>query len=109
MCTWIFPSSKRLALPLTLGSVRYPGIKIHETRIIRLLEVLLHGSSNVGGWTAKQIHSAVLTSFAVAEKSYSLNQLRYDLRKLKGHALLERDGKRYAYRLNPKGIQVALL
>jgi hypothetical protein len=38
-----------------------------------------------------------------------LNQLRYDLRKLKGHRLLQRDGSRYAYRLTPKGVQVALL
>ena len=98
-----FPLLQRLALPITVGAVRYPGIKIHETRIIRLLEVLLHGGSNVGGWTAKQIHQAVLTTFAIAEKTYGLNQLRYDLRKLKGHGLLERDGSRYAYRLTGKG------
>ena len=30
-------------------------------------------------------------------------------RKLKGHALLERDGSRYAYRLTAKGVEVALL
>ena len=52
-----FPRLQRLALPLTVGSVRYPGIKIHDTRIIRLLEVLLHASPTLGGWTAKQIHS----------------------------------------------------
>jgi hypothetical protein len=34
-----------IALPITIGSVRYPGIKIHETRIIRLMEVLLHGGT----------------------------------------------------------------
>jgi len=33
----------------------------------------------------------------------------HDLRKLKGHGLLERDGRRYAYRLTSKGAQVALL
>ena len=27
-----------------------------------------------------------------------LNQLRYDLRKMRAHGLLERDGHRYAYR-----------
>jgi hypothetical protein len=32
----------------------HPGIKIHETRIIRLLEMLLHGGNSVGGWTACQ-------------------------------------------------------
>ncbi len=104
-----FPLLQRIALPVTIGSVRYPGIKIHETRIIRLLEVLLHGGSHLSGWTAIQIHQAVLTTFGLTEKSYTLNQLRYDLRKLKGHALLERDGSRYAYRLTSKGLQVALL
>ena len=43
------------------------------------------------------------------KKPTASRQLRYDLRKLKGHGLLERDGRRYAYRLTPKGIQVALL
>ena len=104
-----FPLLQRLALPVTIGTVRYPGIKIHEPRIIRLMEVLLHGATTVGGWTAKQIHQAVLTTFELSAKTYGLNQLRYDLRKLKGHGLLERDGRRYAYRLTSKGLQVALL
>ena len=104
-----FPLLQRLALPITIGSVRYPGIKIHDARTIRLLEVLLHGGNIVGGWTAKQIHQAVLTTFQLSPKAYGLNQLRYDLRKLKGHGLLQRDGRRYSYLLTPKGVQVALL
>ena len=40
---------------------------------------------------------------------YGLNRLRYDLRKMKAHGLLERDGKRYAYRLTDQGVTVALL
>jgi hypothetical protein len=32
-----------------------------------------------------------------------------DLRKLKGHSLLQRDGSHYAYRLTTKGVEVALL
>src|SRR6202140_1372350 len=31
-----FPLLQRLALPITIGSVRYPGLKIHEPRVIRL-------------------------------------------------------------------------
>jgi hypothetical protein len=104
-----FALLQRIALPITKGSVRYPGIKIHEARVIRLMEVLLHGGTRVGGWTAKEIHQAVLATFSLSEKRYRLNQLRYDLRKLKGHALLERDGSRYAYRLTTKGVEVALL
>jgi hypothetical protein len=104
-----FPLLQRLGLPITIGAVRYPGIKIHDPRVIRLLEVLLHGGSQVGGWTAKQIHHALFTTFHLSDSSYGLNQLRYDLRKLKAHGLLQRDGSCYAYRLTPKGVQVALL
>jgi hypothetical protein len=104
-----FPLLQRIALPMTVGAIRYPGIKIHDVRIIRLLEVLLHGSTQVGGWTAREIHQAILTTFHLSEAAYGFNQLRYDLRKLKAHTLLERDGTRYAYRLTLKGVQVALL
>jgi hypothetical protein len=103
------PLLQRIGLPITIGSLYYAGIKIHETRIIRLFEVLLHGGNSLGGWTARYIHQVVLESFQLSQKAYGLNQLRYDLRKLKGHGLLQRDGSRYAYRLTTKGIQVALL
>jgi hypothetical protein len=91
----------------------YPRIKIHDPRVIRLLEVLLLGGSQVGGWTAKHIHHAVCTTFHhavcttfyLADSTYRLNQLRYDLRKLKAHGLLQRDGSCCAYRLTPKGLR----
>jgi hypothetical protein len=51
----------------------------------------------------------MLTTFSLSEKRYRLNELRYDLRKLKGHDLLERDGSRYAYHLTTNGVEVALL
>ena len=60
-----FPLLQRIALPITVGAVRYPGIKIHDVRVIRLLEVLLHGGTHVGGWTAKQVHQAVLAEPAL--------------------------------------------
>jgi hypothetical protein len=104
-----FPLVQRLALPVTTGTVRYPGIRIQDVRVIRLLEVLLHGSTTVGGWTAQQIHQAILQAFHLSAAAYGLNQLGYDLRKLKGHGLLQRDGRRYAYRLTTKGVHVALL
>ena len=34
-----------------VGTAKFPGIKIHDTRMIRLMEVLLHGGTTVGGWT----------------------------------------------------------
>jgi hypothetical protein len=80
-------------------------------------------------WSERDMGSTVLTAYqdtilknlalgallatvfvhAPAARAYGPNQLRYDLRKLKGHGLIERDGSRYAYRLTTKGVQVALL
>ena len=58
---------------------------------------------------ANLIHQAILSAFQLTPKTYTLTQLRYDLRKLKAHALLQRDGHRYAYRLTDKGIRAALM
>jgi hypothetical protein len=104
-----FPLLQRLALPISVGSAKYPGIKIHDTRMIRLMQVLLHASTMLGGWRAQQLHEAIVMSFGLSAKRYGLSQLRYDLRKMRAHALLERDGTRYAYRLTDKGVKVALL
>jgi hypothetical protein len=41
--------------------------------------------------------------------TYTFNQVRYDLRKLKAHGLLERIGRGYRYRLTDKGVKVALM
>jgi hypothetical protein len=62
-CTCRLSLLQRIAPPVTIGSIRYPGIKIHDPRLIRLLKALLHNGSTVGGWTAKQIHEAVVTTF----------------------------------------------
>ncbi len=104
-----FPLFQRLALPIPHGAAKIPGIKLHDTRMLRLMEVLLHSGSRVLGWRTDEIHRAILASFGLAPNSYSLTQLRYDLRKLKAHGLIERDGKRYAYRLTGKGTRTALL
>jgi hypothetical protein len=97
-----FPFFQRLAQPVQLGATRIPGLKIHDPRVARLLEVLLHGSTTVGGRTSAQLHEAVLTTYPLSSDRYRLAQLRYDLRKLRAHGLLQRHDRRYAYRLTPR-------
>ena len=104
-----FPLFQRLALPITSGRTRVPTIKIHDTRMIRLMEGLLHSGTKLGGWRTAQIHEAILSAFGLKTKNYTLTQLRYDLRKMKAHGLIERDGKRYAYRLTSKDNKTAVL
>lgn len=104
-----FSLLRRIALPVEDGNKRTAGIRVQDVRVIRLLEVLLHAGTAIGGWSARQIHEAVLDRFELTANRYNLNSLRYDLRKLKGHGLLERDAGRYAYRLTEKGHRVAIL
>jgi hypothetical protein len=104
-----FPLFQRLALPVSSGKSKIPGIKIQDTRMIRLMEVLLHGGPQLAGWRTVQIWQALQAAFSLSPQDYTLNQLRYDLRKMKGHGLLERVGKHYAYRLTEKGARVAAM
>ena len=104
-----FPLFQKIALPIPSGKSKIAGIKIHDTRMMRLMEVLLHGGTQLNGWRSADIHVAILTSFGLSPDRYTLTQLRYDLRKMKAHGLLERNGKRYLYHLTAKGIKVALM
>ena len=76
-----FPLFQRLALPIVSAHSRIPGIQIHHTRLIRLMQVLLHAGPTLSGWRTAQIHHRVLTTFDLDSETYSLTQLRYDLRK----------------------------
>jgi hypothetical protein len=104
-----FPVFERLAKPVATGPTKIPGIKIHDTRMLRLMEVLLHGGSQLAGWRTADIHRAVLEAFTIKPEAYSMTQLRYDVRKLRAHGLLEREGRRYCYRLTNKGVKVAAM
>jgi len=55
------------------------------------------------------MHAALLAAFRITPAAYSLTQLRYDVRKLRAHGLLARDGRRYSYRLTAKGVKVAAI
>ena len=104
-----FPLFQRMALPVTAGKTKIAGIKIHDTRMMRLMEVLLHGGTQLNGWRSADVHQAILATFGLTAETYTLTQLRYDLRKMKAHGLLERIGRSYRYRLSDKGLKAALL
>jgi len=104
-----FPLFQRMALPVTAGKTKIAGIKIHDTRMMRLMEVLLHGGTQLNGWRSADLQQAILTTFGLSAATYTVTQLRYDLRKMKAHGLVERIGRSYRYRLTDKGTKAALL
>ena len=104
-----FPLFQRLALPITSGATRIPGIKIQDTRMVRLMEVLLQAANQIQGFSTAVLHERIVKSYRLSEGAYSLSQLRYDLRKMKARGLIMRNGHHYTYRLTDKGTKVSLM
>jgi len=100
----------RLAKPLVQGQTKVAGIKLENTRLMRLLELLVQGAGgHLRHWTTAQIHQAYLQAYELQPRAYTLNQLRYDLRKLRLHGLIERPPKTQVYRFTPKGTKLSIL
>jgi hypothetical protein len=102
-----FPLLQRLALPITCGNTRIAGIKIQDTRLIRLMETIMHAGICLNGWSSALIHQSVVNAFEIP--GYTITQLRYDLRKMKAHGLVKRNGRQYSYILTEKGVKVATM
>jgi len=104
-----YPLLEKLSQPCRLKTQRMAGIRIENDRIIRLLEVLMHSSSHLGGQSAADIHQAVLAAHQLTPDRYTRNQLAYDLRKLRAHGLIERPDNRYVYALSDYGRKAAAM
>ena len=94
---------------MTVGSRRVPGIKLHDDRVIRLLDSLLYTGDLLGNWTTRELHERVLARHRLSEQDYTLGQLRYDLSKLRAHSLAERVGTSRRYRLTADGVRLGAL
>jgi hypothetical protein len=98
-----------LAHPIQKTSTRVAGIEINDTRMVRLMEVMFYAGLKVHGCNARHIHQMLFEHFRISLDTYAFNQPRYDLRKMKAHGHVERNGRRYTYALTEKGIRIALL
>jgi len=100
---------EKLAQPCRLKSRRIASIRLDNDRIMRLLEFLMHSSSQLIGISAVHLHKAVLNAYHLIAKRYTRNQLAYDLRKLKAHGLIQRINNRYLYTLSDYGRKAAAI
>lgn len=99
-----------LARPVIQGRTRVAGIRIESARLARLLGLLLRGApGNLRGWRSCELHEVVLKAFELRKCDYTINQLRYDLRKLKQHGLVERLSGSHCYRLTERGMREGIL
>ncbi len=98
-----------LAKPTIVRQRRVPGLKLHDDRVIRLLDTLLHPAAFAGEWTTRELHARILARHRLAESDYRLSQLRYDLAKLRAKDLVQRVGRTRRYRLTPQGAKLGVL
>jgi hypothetical protein len=95
-----------LAKPTIVGQRR---VKLHDDRVIRLLETLLHPGAFATDWTTSEVRARVLARNRLPDKDYRLSQLRYDLAKLRAKGLVQRVGRTRRYRLTPQGARLGVL
>ena len=99
-----------LAAPRQIGKTKIAGIKLENRRAMRLLEVLLRrAGGGFGGWTTRELRLAILDAFNLKPANYTLNQIRYDLRKLRAHGIIQRAANTYSYHLSERGQKTAIL
>jgi hypothetical protein len=95
--------------PTRIGHRRIPGVKLHDDRVIRLLETLIQPTGFVREWTTRDLHTRILARHRLSEADYRLSQLRYDLAKLRAKDLVERLGTSRRYRLTQVGLKLGVL
>lgn len=98
----------QIAQPVVREKTKIPGIKLHDKLLIRLMEILLHSGGSLTCWKTRDIHRAILKKHQLDECEYTLNQLRYDIRKLKAHRIIEKIKHTITYRLTEFGKKVCL-
>jgi len=98
-----------LAQPTVRGQRRIPGIRLHDDRVLRLLEVLLQPGGLVADWTTADLHARVTARYRLAPEEYRPSQLRYDLWKLRAKGVVERLGATRRYRLTATGARLGIL
>jgi hypothetical protein len=98
-----------LAQPTLRGRRRIPGIRLHDDRVLRLLEVLLQPAGLVADWTVADLHVRVLERYHLSPDDYQPSQLRYDLWKLRAKAIVERVGTSRRYRVTATGLRLGTL
>jgi len=81
-----------LAAPTIIGQRRVPGLKLHDDRVIRLLETLLYPGGFVHDWSSRELHTRIAVRHHLVADEYRLSQLRYDLSKLRAKGVERRSG-----------------
>ena len=98
----------KLAAPVMVGTRRVPGIKLHDDRVIRLLDCSTPAACSATGPPASCINACWRAIVSPSWTTPSLSSA-IDLGKLRAHALAQRVGTSRRYRLTADGVRLGAL
>ena len=94
-----------LATPTVRGKKRTAGADLQKPRMRAVAEAVMAVAATPDGFTAEQLAQRVRAQSGRALASYQGRQAAYDLRKLRGKALVERIGQTRRYRVRRPGLR----
>lgn len=104
-CVLASPAFERVAQPtLTQDGRRSPALRFGDPRVMALLGALCIGLNAIG-FTNRSLRAQVSHLLGIA---YTVNQMSYDLARLRSKALIERRPHTNTYQLTPDGQRIAI-
>jgi hypothetical protein len=88
---------------------RTPGLRLDDPRLLALLQAVLCFAYLVGKGSFRTKDLLLDVQLALDNPHYTLNQLRYDLGKLRGKGLVTRIAARQSYEVTPEGYCIGIL
>jgi hypothetical protein len=95
----------RLSLPTSRGNHRLAGVDLQKPRLRAVAEAVIALAPQPDGFTAEALATRVRTQQGRTMAKYNARKAAYDLRKLRGKALVQRIAKTRRYRVRRPGIR----
>jgi len=100
---------RAVAEPIVEADQRISGLRFAEPRVMALMQALCRFALPANGFRHRELRPTVAQLLGADAEGYSANQMTYDLRRLRGHGLIERLPGTHRYRITDTGARAALL
>jgi hypothetical protein len=94
-----------LVLPTVRGARRLAGVDLQKPRLRAVAQAVIALAPQPEGFTAEQLATRVRTQQGRSMSKYNARKAAYDLRKLRGKALVQRIARTRRYRVRRPGIR----
>jgi hypothetical protein len=100
---------ERLQKPRVDSDRRTSALRFGDLRVQALLVALLWLRLAPTGFRNRDLRQQVAGLLALSEEQYTASQMTYDMRRLRGHGLIERVPRTHTYHLTDEGARIALI